>query len=164
MSQPLAAGATRFAGSAVVPIEAADALEFVSGRTLTVPGLRLLLQALGSSAMFRHNWVKTTGHVLDSRIRKMYNPRTGSGTISDSIPLYNYIVEFRAPNGETTKLEVEQHIETIEVDVGSEAPLLVSPDGKKAIFDKNDSKINVSAVYKADKQADKERFRKQLEG
>ena len=25
--------------------------------------------------MFHHNWIKTTGHVLDSRIRTMHNPR-----------------------------------------------------------------------------------------
>jgi hypothetical protein len=113
--------------------------------------------------MFHHNWVNTTGRVLDSRIRTMYNPRAGSGTISDSIALHSYIVEFRAPNGETTKLEVEQHIETVDVDVGSEVPLLVSPDGKKAVFDRKDPTINVTAVSKADKEADEERFRKQLE-
>ena len=55
--------------------------------------------------MFHHNWVKTAGRVLDSRIRTMYNPRTGSGTISDSIALHSYIVEFRAPNGETTEAQ-----------------------------------------------------------
>ena len=38
---------------------------------------------------------------------------------------------------------------------------LVSPDGKKAIFDNKDSKINVNAVDKADKETDEERFRKQ---
>jgi hypothetical protein len=113
--------------------------------------------------MFHHNWVRTTGQVLDSRIRTIYNPKTGSGTISDSIPLHSYIVEFRAPSGETTKLEVEQHIETIDVDVGSDVPLLVSPDGTQAVFDKKDPRINVIAVSKANQAADKERFRAQLE-
>ena len=113
--------------------------------------------------MFHHNWVKTTGRVLDSRIRDVYNPKTGSGTISDSFVLHSYVVEFRAPNGETTKLEVEQHIDTIDVGIGSEVPLLVSPDGKKAIFDKHDPRINVVAVSEAQTDADKERFRKQLE-
>lgn len=42
-------------------------------------------------------------------------------------------------------------------------PLLVSPDGKRAIFDKKDPRINVNAVNKADEQADEKRFRKQLE-
>jgi hypothetical protein len=113
--------------------------------------------------MFHRNWVKTTGHVLDSRIRKMWNPKTGGGTISDTIELHSYVVEFQAPNGETTRLEVEQHIETIDLAIGSEAPLLVSPDGKKAIFDKNDPTIDVVAVSKAQTEADEERFRKQLE-
>jgi hypothetical protein len=114
--------------------------------------------------MFRRNWIKTSGRVLDSRIRTIYHPRTGAGTISDSIVLHSYIVEFRAPNGETTKLEVEQHIETIDVVIGSEVPLLVSPDGQKAIFDKDDPRINVVAVSKAATEADEERFRQQLEG
>lgn len=108
--------------------------------------------------MFHHNWVKTTGRVLDSRIR------TVIGRDGPAIPLHNYIVEFRAPDGETTRLEVEQHIETIAVGVGSEVPLLVSPDGKKAILDKKDPRINVLAVNKARHEADEERFRKQLEG
>ena len=112
--------------------------------------------------MFHHNWVKTTGSVLDSRIRTMYH--TGEEVGGASIPLHSYIVEFRAPNGERTKLEVEQHIETVDVGVGSEVPLLVSPDGKNAIFDKKDLRINVNAVSKALDDADKERFREQLEG
>jgi hypothetical protein len=114
--------------------------------------------------MFHHNWVRTTGRVLDSRIREIYNPKTGSGTISDSITLHDYVVELRAPGGGTTRLEVEQHIETIDVSVGAEVPLLVSPDGKKAIFDSKDPSINVVAVAKAGEAADKERFRRQLDG
>jgi hypothetical protein len=94
----------------------------------------------------------------------VYDTRSGGEVGGPSIPLHNYIVEFRAPNGETAKLEVEQHIDTVAVGVGSEVPLLVSPDGKKAIFDKKDSTISVNAVYKADTEADEERFRKQLEG
>jgi hypothetical protein len=46
----------------------------------------------------------------------------------------------------------------------SAAPLLVSPDGKKAIFDNQDSKINVNGVDEAGRTADEERFRKRLEG
>ena len=108
--------------------------------------------------MFRRNWVKTTGRVLDSRIRGMYRTR------HSSIPLHNYIVEFQAPNGDTTRLEVKQTIQTVRVGVGSEVPLLVSPDGKKAIFDKKDPRINVNAVNQAHKESDEERFRRQLQG
>jgi hypothetical protein len=114
--------------------------------------------------MFHHNWVKTTGHVLDSRIRKMYNPRTDSGTSSDSIALHSYIVEFQAPSGETTRLEVEQHIDTIDVGIGTEVPLLVSPDGKRAVFDEKDPHINVIAVNRANEDADRARFDKELDG
>jgi hypothetical protein len=110
--------------------------------------------------MFHHNWVKATGRVLDSRIRTMYNPDHDAG--GSSFALHNYIVEVRKPDGETIRLEVEQHIETIAVAIGSEVPLLLSPDGEKAIFDRKDPKINVMAVQKASEQADKERFRRQL--
>jgi hypothetical protein len=113
--------------------------------------------------MFHHNWVKTTGRVIDSRIRTMYQgSRQVGGSGGAAIPLHNYVVEFLTPSGETTRLEVEQHIETIDVASGSEVPLLVSPDGKKAIFDGKDPKINVDAIAKASRAADEERFRNQL--
>jgi hypothetical protein len=110
--------------------------------------------------MFHHNWVKATGRVLDSRIRTLYNP--DHNEVVYPITLHNYIIEVRKPDGETTRLEVEQHIETIDVGIGSEVPLLISPDGEKAIFDNKDPKINVMAVQKASQEADKERFRRQL--
>jgi hypothetical protein len=113
--------------------------------------------------MFHHDWLKTTGQVLDSRIRKMWNPKTGSGTISDTIVLHSYVVAVKAPSGETVKLEVEQHIETIDVQIGTEVPLLVSPDGTQAVFDKHDPQINVVAVSEAQDLADQQRFRAELE-
>jgi hypothetical protein len=78
--------------------------------------------------------------------------------------MHNYVIEFRAPNGELTKLEVEQHVETVAVQIGDEVPLLVSPDGTKAIFDAKDPRINVVAVAEAAEKADKERFQNQLKG
>ena len=113
--------------------------------------------------MFHRNWVKTTGRVLDSRIRTMYYPGGEKGTAA-SIPLHSYVVEFQAPDGQTTRLEVEQHIETVDIGIGGDAPLLVSPDGTKAVFDKKDPRINVVAVSKAGEQADQERFRNELAG
>lgn len=113
--------------------------------------------------MFHHNWVKTTGHVLDSRIREMCN--TSDDAVGGSfIPLHNYIVEFRTPDGQLVRLEVEQHIETVNVGVGSKVPLLVSPDGTKAVIDKHDPSVNLMAVSKAREQADSDRFRKLLDG
>jgi hypothetical protein len=79
-------------------------------------------------------------------------------------PLRNYIVETSGPDGQTVRLEVEQHIETIDVSVGSQVPLLLSPDGTKAVFDHKDPSINVIAVTKAAKNTDKDRFRSQLGG
>jgi hypothetical protein len=114
--------------------------------------------------MFHHNWVKTTGRVLDSRIRTIYHDHPDGDLGGPGLPLHNYIVEFAAPNGETTKLEIEQQIETVDVAIGSAVPLLVSPDGKKAVFDNNDPSINVIAVEKANEDADEQRFRDELNG
>jgi hypothetical protein len=123
--------------------------------------LRPSLQDVGSSTMFHRHWVKTTGRVLDGRIRDIWHDRTGMGDAP--MPLHNYVVEFQAPNGELTKLEVEQH-DTVDVSIGSEVPLLVSPDGSKAIFDGKDPRLDPIVVAKAEEEADNERFRAQLEG
>jgi hypothetical protein len=114
--------------------------------------------------LFRRNWIKTTGRVLDSRIRKLYRNHADGRVVGPSIPMHNYVVEFTAPNGDKTRLEVEQHMETIDVAIGSDVPLLVSPDGKKAMFDKTDPSINLMAVFKGNKKAEQERFRRQIEG
>jgi hypothetical protein len=113
---------------------------------------------------FRRNWVKTTGHILDSRIRKIYHNHGSGRATGAAITLHSYVVEFAAPDGTTTRLEVEQRLEVIDLTIGGEAPLLVSPDGKKAVFDHKDPRINMMAVHRAMKQADEDRFRQQLEG
>lgn len=112
--------------------------------------------------MFHHNWVKTTGLVIDARIRKMLNTGGDHSIQGSYLPMHNYIIEFRTPDGQLTRLEVEQHIETIAVNAGSNVPLLVSPDGTKAVFDHKDPSINVVAVNRANEQADAERFRREL--
>ncbi len=106
----------------------------------------------------RRKWVKTTGRVLDSRIRKMAHTKKAG-----AIPLHNYIVEFQAPSGQTTRLEVEQEIWAARASIGDEVPLLVKPDATKAVFDKKDPRVNVIAVVEADRQVDEERFRRQLD-
>src|SRR5215831_6403718 len=113
--------------------------------------------------MFHHNWVRITGRVLDSRIRTMYYPGVEKGTAA-SIPLHSYVVEFQAPDGQVARLEVEQHIETVDIPIGGDAPLLVKPDGTEAVFDRKDPRIAVMAVAKAGEQADKDRFRRELDG
>jgi hypothetical protein len=111
--------------------------------------------------VFHHNWVKTTGRVLDSRVRAVWHDRTKLGDAA--MTLHDYVVEFRAPDGELTRLEVEQH-DTVDVQIGSEVPLLVSPDATKAVFDSKDPRINVAAAAAARKAADNERFRQTLDG
>ena len=113
--------------------------------------------------MFHRHWVKTTGRVIDSRIRTVWHPRDDGQITGPAITLHNYIIEFRTPGGELVKREVEQQIETIDVDIGADVPLLVKPDGSAAVFDHKDPSINVIAVDKATEQDDEERFRQQLE-
>jgi hypothetical protein len=109
--------------------------------------------------LFRRSWVKTTGTVLDSRVRRIHYPRSGPG---GSVHLHNYIVELRVPSGETKRLEVEQQIWAVPVEIGGDAYLIVKPDGTKAVFDKQDPRVNVVEVVKLNTEADEERFRQQL--
>jgi hypothetical protein len=115
---------------------------------------------MGAMLWFRRNWIRTTGRVLDSRIRRIYRSRQSAARIT----LHSYVVEFVAPGGKTARLEVEQRLEVIDLPIGSEAPLLVKPDGTKAVFDHKDPQINVLAVNEARKRAEEERFRQQLGG
>lgn len=104
-------------------------------------------------SFFHRNWDKATGRVLDSRIHSARN---------DNVR-FAYIVQFAGADGQKTKLEVLEDSHTLGVAVGATVPLLVSPDGKKAVFDRNDPQINAAETIKRNKKADEERFRKQLE-
>ncbi len=104
---------------------------------------------------FHRKWAKTTGDVIDARLLKRY-PEGGSK--------WAYVVQFVGPDGKKTKLEVRSDPYTEGVGPGiMGVPLLVSPDGKKAVFDRYDPKINRKEVYKREKQAEEERFRENLE-
>ncbi|MEU4773464.1 hypothetical protein [Micromonospora sp. NPDC023644] len=102
---------------------------------------------------FHRKWVAATGRVVDSRLHSVRN----------SNARWAYIVQFAGPNGQKTKLEVLEDHHTLGVAVGATVPLLVRPDGKKAVFDRSDPQINAVEVVKNRKRADEERFRGQLE-
>ncbi|MEV6798928.1 hypothetical protein AB0M91_11395 [Micromonospora rifamycinica] len=78
------------------------------------------------------------------------------------ISLHSYVVEFVTPSGETTRREVEQSIDSIDVQVGAEVPLLVSPDGTKVELDEEDPRINMMAAANARRKADEARFRESM--
>lgn len=111
--------------------------------------------------LFHRGWVKTTGIVLDKIVRSQ---RGGSNHLADAIFLYNYVVEFVAPDGEPSRRVVKQKFDTMEFGVGAEVPLLVRPDGKKAVFDRTDPRIRRVDPAKEHAKAAEERFRKSLEG
>jgi hypothetical protein len=111
----------------------------------------------------RRKWVRTTGRVLDLRVRTVYHPR-GENSRGGSVPLHSYVVEFQAPNGEKTRLEVEQPLAAVRSYIGDDVPLLVKPDGTEAVLDDKDPRVNVMAVAEANRQADEERFRSRIEG
>jgi hypothetical protein len=102
---------------------------------------------------FHRNWVKTTGRVLDSRIHSAANSHVK----------WAYIVQFAGSDGQKTKLEVLGDPRTLGVAVDATVPLLVSPDGKKAVLDRTDPRINAVEVVRNREKADRERFRGQLE-
>ena len=98
-------------------------------------------------------WVKATGSVLDSRFHSS----------RDSVVRLAYIVRFTGPDGQSSKLEVVGDPRTFGVAVGATVPLLVSPDGKRAVFDRYDPQINAAEVRKRRRRADEDRFRNQLD-
>ncbi|MBO4207948.1 hypothetical protein [Micromonospora echinofusca] len=102
---------------------------------------------------FHRKWVKVTCKVIDSRLHSVQN----------SHMKWAYIVQFAGPTGQKTQLEVMGDSRTLGVAVGATVPLLVSPDGKRAVFDRGDPQINAAQVVKNREQAEKERFRRQLE-
>lgn len=102
---------------------------------------------------FHRKWVKAVGRVLDSRLHSVQN----------SHAKWAFIVQFGGPDGQKTRLEVMGDSRTLGVAVGATVPLLVSPDGKKAVFDRTDPQINATEVVKSRKKAEEERFRRQLE-
>ncbi len=103
---------------------------------------------------FHRNWVKATGKVLDSRLHSVQNSKTK----------WAYIVQFTGPDGKKAKLEVLSDPRTFGIAVGAtEVPLLVSPDGKKAVFDRSDPKINAVEAMKRHEKAAEERFRRKLQ-
>ena len=102
---------------------------------------------------FHRNWGKASGQVLDSRLHSVRN--------SDA--RWAYVVQFAGSNGQKTRLEVLEDPHTVGVAVGGTVPLLVSPDGNRAVFDRDDPQINAVEVIRNRKRADQERFRGQLE-
>ncbi len=90
--------------------------------------------------------------------------RGGNNATDRRVMLYDYVVEFEAPSGGTTRREVKQKFDTREFKVGETVPLLVRPDEKKVVFDMNDPKIKRVDEAKEHAKAEKERFRKTLEG
>ncbi|MFB9544636.1 hypothetical protein [Micromonospora sagamiensis] len=90
--------------------------------------------------------------MIDSRIHSVRNSNVR----------WAYIVQFAGPDGQKTKLEVLEDVHTLGVAVDATVPLLVSPDGKKAVFDRSDPQINAAEIIRNRKRADEERFREQL--
>jgi hypothetical protein len=99
-------------------------------------------------------WVKASGSVLESRFH----------SARASVVRQAYIVRFTGADGQSSKLEVVGDPRTLGVAVGATVPLLVSPDGKRAVFDRYDPQINAVEVVKRSRKADEDRFRNQLEG
>jgi hypothetical protein len=115
--------------------------------------LRASITTLTMTAVFfrfRHRtWVKASGSVLDSRFH----------SARDSYVRLAYIVQFTGPDGRTTKLEIVGDPRTLGVNVGATVPLLVRPDGQRAVFDRLDPQINAVEVVRRRRKADEDRFR-----
>jgi hypothetical protein len=69
-------------------------------------------------------------------------------------------VEFGSPDGRVVL--VEEPLGIVLPDAGGIVPLLVNPEGTKAVFDKHDPRINVNSVVEATEDAEEGRLDSEL--
>ncbi|GAA2064784.1 hypothetical protein GCM10009839_90430 [Catenulispora yoronensis] len=97
------------------------------------------------------------GRLVDTRIFRVSQPGAPH--------LHECVVEFKNAAGEAVRLKVKQTSNAVILPaIGAKVPLLVSGDDTKAVFDKHDPRINTSALARARKQAEQERFDAELRG
>ena len=109
--------------------------------------------------MFHHDWHKIDAKLIDTRIIGVVGGADGSPTFSK----YECVVEFTMPDGHPTRLTVKAPpIVVVLPAIGKRVPLLVRPDGTKAIFDRHDPRVNVNKVWKATEAADKARLQREM--
>jgi hypothetical protein len=109
--------------------------------------------------MLHHGWERVDATIIDSRISRWKT----LGEDGPELPVHEYVVEFIRSGGQAARLLVQEPLRKVEVPgVGGVVPILVKPDGTKAVFDEHDPRINLAGITKAREDADKDRFRSEL--
>jgi hypothetical protein len=104
--------------------------------------------------VFRRSWKRVDARLIDTRIIRVNQPGAPH--------MHECIVEFANADGRNIRLKVVQNNAVSLPANGRIVPLLVKPDDSKAVFDKRDPRISSSAIDKARKTAEKERFDAEL--
>jgi hypothetical protein len=107
--------------------------------------------------MFRRNWRRVDGRLIESRDLR---PRS-SGAVAHP---QECIVEFTGNDGRTVRLAAYAAIGIMLPDKGGVIPLLVKPDDSKAVVDRSDPRINLHKLAAARREAERERFDRELPG
>jgi len=118
--------------------------------------LTALIGRFYRALMFRLNWRRVDARLVDSRT--VVRNTTGSASAHP----HEAIVAFAGVDGREVRLKVWAPIVVALPGKGGVVPLRVKPDDSKAVVDKRDSRINVNALAKARRTAEKERFDAQL--
>lgn len=101
--------------------------------------------------MFHRGWKRVDARLIDTRLIPANQP--------GAVHMHECVVEFKNAAGQSVRVKVKQTTHAILLPAnGRTVPLLVKPDDTKAVFDKRDPRINTSAITKARKKAEQERF------
>jgi hypothetical protein len=101
--------------------------------------------------MFHRGWEHVDGRLIDTR-------SMGAFSQAPLLTQYECLVEFAREAGQAVRLKVEEPLGIRLPRKGGVVPLLVRPDGSEAVIDKHDPRVNLEALVKAEKQADKARL------
>ncbi|WP_037604291.1 DUF3592 domain-containing protein [Streptacidiphilus rugosus] len=101
--------------------------------------------------MFRRNWKRVTGTLIDSRIVGLNNANAASHR-------REAVVEFTGGDGRKVRVKIKAASGVSLPANGRPVPLLVKPDDTEAVFDRHDPSIDVNALYKAGRRAERQRL------
>jgi hypothetical protein len=101
--------------------------------------------------MFGHGWESAEGTIVDRRIVKF----TPVGPGWDELPLYEFIVDIRMPDGSEfrTTMEEPHDGKVMPPEIGAVVRVLVEAKSQQVRFDEHDPTINTKVQWKKMREA-----------
>jgi hypothetical protein len=98
--------------------------------------------------------------IVDSRITR-YVP-VGPG--NNELPLHEFVVEVRPADGQAFRTTIKEHAgKILPPGVGDVVRVEIDSKNREVRFDADDPKLNVDAVLRSQRQAERDRFDRELE-